>query len=157
MLLLCVNESWTRVGLSGGKALSSVNYIRVGLVTVGDKLNVATGIRTGVTCFSGLRRWLIPSIISLRVQRLKTVVLDFNSGDGRVTRAREFTQGIFTPEALWWPQWTPKEDTHWSVFRSLHNSSRPPRYSKVLVEVARRSWRFNTFDDLIADLSYDFI
>ena len=50
--LLCVDVSRTRVGLSVGKALSSVNYIGVGLVTVSDMINVDTGIRTGVTCFS---------------------------------------------------------------------------------------------------------
>ena len=38
--------SCTRVGLSGHKALSSVNYIGVGLVVSSDVMNVGDGFRT---------------------------------------------------------------------------------------------------------------
>ena len=45
-LVLCVDVSCTRVGLSGHKALSSVNYIGVGLVIWADLMNVGNGFRT---------------------------------------------------------------------------------------------------------------
>ena len=46
MLVLCVDVSCTRVGLPRHKALSSVNYIGVGLVVSSDVMNVGDGFRT---------------------------------------------------------------------------------------------------------------